>query len=261
MISAIFHRIRSDYFLSSRLREYELLLRTAIHKGYQHQTLTTFFRAHLAGTASSLLFLHRHDIDTDPDTARRFFEIEQRLGVRSSFYFRRSTLDIPLMKEIHAYGSEVGYHYEELATVCKRKNITNASKVVLHYPEIRQELSDNFNQLKDQLGFPMTSIASHGDFANRKLGIPNHAVVDELLLQSLGVELECYDQRLLTAYSVALSDTLAPHFYKPYSPFQALNDNNPIIFLLTHPRHWHCAPLWNTRENLTRLIEGWKFRN
>ena len=259
MISAMFHRIRSDYFLSSRLREYELLLRTAIDKGYQHQTLTTFFRAHLAGTASSLLFLHRHDIDTDPDTARRFFEIEQRLGVRSSFYFRRSTLDIPLMKEIHAYGSEVGYHYEELATYCKRNRIKSADGVKEFYPQIRSEFTVNFNRLQDKLGFKLKSVASHGDFVNRKIGVPNYSVLNQQLLSELGIEFECYDKRLLDAYSVALSDTLAPAFYKPNSPFESIRENRRVIYLLTHPRHWYCSPLSNTNENITRFVEGIKF--
>lgn len=261
MISSLLHRIQSDYFLSSRLGEYELLLRTALDQGYDHLTLSNFYHRVLSGTTSEKkIFIHRHDVDTDPATARRFFELEQRFGVRSSYYFRLSTVDIPLMREIHASGSEVGYHFEELASYCKQHKIIFATDVKTHYPEIRQQFTGNFRRLNDQLGFPMMSVASHGDFANRILGVPNYSFLDEEFLRSLGIEFECYDKRLLNSYSVALSDTLAPHFYKPYSPFVALRENHPVIYLLTHPRHWYCSPYWNTRENIKRIVEGFRFK-
>lgn len=261
MISSLLYRIKSDYFLSSRLGEYELLLRTALDQGYMHQTLSGFYHGLLEGTiAEKKIFIHRHDIDTDPATARRFFQLEQRLGVRSSYYFRLSTVDITLMREIHASGSEVGYHFEELATYCKQHRIISATDVKTHYPEIRRQFAANLLRLNDQLGFSMTSVASHGDFANRILGVPNYSFLDDEFQRSLGIEFECYDKRLLNAYSIAVSDTLAPHFYKPYSPFVALRENHPVIYLLTHPRHWYCSPSCNTRENIKRFVEGLKFQ-
>ncbi|MEY4595334.1 MAG: hypothetical protein RIQ47_1744 [Bacteroidota bacterium] len=259
MIGNLFHRIRSDYFLSSRMNEYKLLLQTALDTGYSHQTLPEFFNSVISGKRDGKIFIHRHDIDTDPATARRFFEIEQKLGVRSSFYFRLSTLDIPLMKEIHGYGSEVGYHYEELATFCKRNKVKSSERVNEFYPQIRTDFTNNFNRLQDKLGFKLKSVASHGDFVNRKIGVPNYSVLNQQLLSELGIEFECYDKRLLDAYSMALSDTISPNFYKPNSPFESIRESRQVIYLLTHPRHWYCSPLSNTHENITRLVEGIKF--
>mgnify|MGYP006145381963 CR=1 FL=1 len=70
----------------------------------------------LAPRELPVVLVHRHDIDTDLPTARRMFALEQKHGVRASYYFRLSTLDFGLMRDIERYGSEASYHYEEIAT-------------------------------------------------------------------------------------------------------------------------------------------------
>lgn len=67
----------------------------------------------------------RHDIDSDIKIARRMFEIEKKLNVKSTFNFRLCTMDKKLIYDILEYGSEVGYHYEEIAQYCKdNRNIS-----------------------------------------------------------------------------------------------------------------------------------------
>ncbi len=69
----------------------------------------------------------RHDVDTDPGTAAAMWDIERELGVESSYFFRLSTLAPALMADIAAGGSEASYHYEEVATVAKRRRLRTPS--------------------------------------------------------------------------------------------------------------------------------------
>ena len=115
--------------LPNRLGEYEKLNRQIQEQGYIFKTTLDFFndavRLHKTQTK---VFIHRHDIDTDAKTARRFFESEQKLGIKTSYYFRLNTIDIGLMKKIAAADHEVGYHYEELAQYCKDHKIKTQDK-------------------------------------------------------------------------------------------------------------------------------------
>ena len=53
--------------------------------------------------------------------------------------------------------------------------------------------------------------ASHGDFANRAVGIPNHYLLQsEGLCDCLGIEFEAYDSKLMAPVIARLSDGLYP---------------------------------------------------
>ncbi|MFZ9956219.1 MAG: hypothetical protein ACO3E1_08835 [Flavobacteriales bacterium] len=257
----IFNRIYSDYLLPSRLKEYDALLQKANANGYLHVTISQFYNLIQKGelSADQKYFIHRHDIDTDVPTARAMFEIEKKNGVKSSWYFRRSTIDIPLMREIHEYGSEVGYHYEELSDFCKKHRIKSVEKVKENYEKIRSLFKKNFLDLEEQCGFEIKSVASHGDFVNRHLGLPNHSFVNQDLLKELAVDFECYDEVLLKNYQNILSDTIYPSFYKPHNPFQLIDEGKIRIYLLSHPRHWRKAIWINTIDNIQRFIEGLRY--
>ncbi len=258
---AIFNRIYSDYLLPSRLKEYDSLLQEANTNGYLHVTISHFYSLIQKGelSAEQKYFIHRHDIDTDVSTARAMFEIEKKNGVKSSWYFRRSTFDIELMKEIHNYGSEVGYHYEELSDFCKKHRMKSVDKVKENYEAIRALFKENFIDLEKRCGFKINSIASHGDFVNRKLGLPNHSFVNKSLLQELDIDFECYDDILLKNYQNILSDTIYPRFYKPQNPLQLIDEGKIRIYLLSHPRHWRKAIWINTVDNIQRFIEGIRY--
>jgi hypothetical protein len=258
-LKKIWNRIYADYLMPSRLDEYERLLQASIEAGYQHVTLPAFYALCKNKALSGKYFIHRHDIDTDPKTARKMFNLERNLGIRSSYYFRLSTLDVPLMKEIHQYGSEVGYHYEELATYCKRHRILSPKNLTLHHQEIRDQFELNVRAVTDLVGFPIRTIASHGDFANRKLGVPNYAFIDREFMDRLNIDFECYDPFLISHYNETISDTTYPMYYKPYSPVEALKRNPKVIYLLTHPRHWRTAPWLNFLDTVHRIREGVSF--
>ena len=98
------------------------------------------------------------------------------------------------MSEIHEYGSEVGYHYEEIATYSKRFGLRSKQEVFQNINNIRDEFERNFVNLEKRLGFKLKTVASHGDFANRKLGIANTLILDDKeLRERLSIECETYD--------------------------------------------------------------------
>ena len=100
-------RLYGDYLLPSRLREYELLLSLALSAGYETLPLGEFVT--LEALPDRVLLL-RHDIDSEIATAKRMWQIEERLGVRGTWFFRLSTWDDALIAAIAAGGSEIGYH-------------------------------------------------------------------------------------------------------------------------------------------------------
>ena len=58
----------------------------------------------------------RHDVDFKPIYALRLAEIEEEMGLRSTYYFRYvdGVFDLEIMKKIEQMGHEIGYHYETL---------------------------------------------------------------------------------------------------------------------------------------------------
>lgn len=264
-MTVMLNRVYADYLMPSRLGEYESLLHAATAAGYTQLSVRDFFRRLRRGQqpgspTAERLFVHRHDIDSDLRTAKKMFAIESRHGVRASYYFRLCTLDYGFMREIEAAGSEASYHYEEVADFAKRHHLRSAEAVRQHFPEIRELFARNLGQIVDRLGFPIATVASHGDFVNRRLKVINHELLrDEALRQRCGIECESYDAELLRCFDVYISDRKYPVYYHPITPFDALGKYQHIC-LLTHPVQWETNWLENSRCNLRRLVEEMAWR-
>ncbi|MBZ2207627.1 hypothetical protein I4X03_010180 [Massilia sp. R798] len=251
-------RLYSDYLMPSRLPAYEQFIIAARELGYTQTSLRDFHASISRGSVheEQKVVVHRHDIDTDLRTARKLFELEKKYQIRSSFYFRLSTLDFSFMREIEDYGSEASYHYEELATFAKKHRIRDAACIQARMPEIRESFSRNFRAIERQLGAKMTTVASHGDFANRRLKLNNTEVLnDQQLRDSCGIRCEAYDQALLQSFDFYVADRPHPKYYHPSHPNDALGTYQRICFL-THPRQFETNWIANTRDNLFRLYEG-----
>jgi hypothetical protein len=101
----------------------------------------------------------------------------------------------------------------------------------------------------------LSTVASHGDFANRRLDVNNYEILeDHALRQRCGIECETYDHKLLSHFDVYISDRPHPRYYHPKSPFAALRESNRICFL-THPVQWETNWAESTRSNLRRLYQ------
>ena len=121
-------RIYEDYFKPSRLPDYKRVLKAFRDAGYHMVGILDLHNMVMGGGITGKVFVNRHDIDTSPKVAREMFEIEKEVyGHEGSvtYYFRDSTIDKKLIKDIENYGYETGYHYEELATIEKKNKLKN----------------------------------------------------------------------------------------------------------------------------------------
>lgn len=64
----------------------------------------------------------RHDVDKKPFMAQRTAELEEKLGIKGTYYFRVKNNGVPEeeIRRIVALGHEIGYHYEDMNT-CQGK--------------------------------------------------------------------------------------------------------------------------------------------
>jgi hypothetical protein len=257
----IARRLHGDYLQRERLDDLRSLLRGALDHGYRTMTLSAFAegpatRPPLAGKRILLL---RHDVDTDVRRAQRMWEIEQQLGIVGSYFFRRSTWDVGFMHELAAAGCDVGYHYEELATVVKERGAASADEARALLDAARARLRAAVPELRASTGLALDVFAAHGDFANRAVGVSNVELPsDPGLRAELGVRLEAYDVE--PHVSARSSDGFPPQGWRPEDPMRAIRRGERVIVVLLHPRSWGGAPAANAHADLVRLREGCAYR-
>ena len=142
------------------LKTYIHLLQTFKSHNYRFLPFSNYIRLNNLSTSppsSSValakeyrpLIILRHDVDRLPGNALRFAQIEYKLEIKGSYYFRAvpESWDERIIKEIHDLGHEIGYHYENLTTcngdmnkaiedfkynLEKLRNLTPVSTICMH---------------------------------------------------------------------------------------------------------------------------------
>lgn len=257
-------RLYEDYLKKSRLKEYEKLLVSARDSGYKMLSIIDFYYMMTQGKVNEIdkIIVNRHDIDTSPKVAKEMFDIERRVyGNEGSatYYFRKSTYDENLIKSIDKYGYEVGYHYEEIATVEKKIKTKNIDLLMKFFPEIKKMFLNNIFDFREKSGCKVVSVASHGDFVNVKLNFQNK----ELLLngdvrKEAGIIVEAYDDIIEKNITHRYADQiLLADFTK--SVLEGIMRNERIILMLTHPRNWKVDMRANTIDNVLRAVDGFLY--
>jgi hypothetical protein len=261
-VASIPRRVHRDYLQPERLAELDRLLRLALDQGYVATTLSSFaeLEADSVGEAPARILLLRHDIDSDVARARRIWVVEQQLGITGSWFFRRSTWDVVFMRELAEAGCDVGYHYEELATLIKERGAGSAAEARRLIGPARALLSASIGPLRADSGLPLDVFAAHGDFANRAVGVSNvELLADPGFRAAIGARLEAYD--IESRVDARASDGGLPHqYWWPLDPADALRRGERVVELLLHPRAWGAARAENARADLHRLSEGWRYR-
>ncbi len=259
----IAHRVFADFLMPSRLDLYRQLLEQFQCAGYRIVSIESMADL-VAGRGvdgDQRYLILRHDIDTDAGTARRMFEIERQIGAAGSYFFRLSTLDVALMQEIAYAGANASYHYEEIATIAKRRRLRTTDEARACLPEARALFLRNVEALRRRTGLPMDVVASHGDFVNRRLGIPNWELLsDEAFRDEAAIRLETYDEIAMRPVDSRFNDTLYPRYWVPGHPVGAISQGVRVIYLLVHPRHWCVARVVNARDDANRIVEAMRYR-
>ncbi|GAJ01979.1 unnamed protein product, partial [marine sediment metagenome] len=93
------------------LEKYEELLQTL--EDFRIFTVLSY----LEERPKSNFVILRHDVDRKPLNALRMAELENRRGIKSTYYFRsvKGVFNPKIIRKIHGLGHEVGYHYETLS--------------------------------------------------------------------------------------------------------------------------------------------------
>ncbi len=256
---AVWDRLYGDFLMPSRLPAYRDLLVLALDAGYTVVSVERFWA--LLGSAAvdpaARYLVLRNDVDTGPATAAAMWRIERALGIAGSYYFRLSTLDLGLMAEIAAGGGEASYHYEELATVAKRHRARTREAALALVPEAQDRFAANLGRLRARTGLPFATVASHGDFANRHLGLMNWTLLVEPAFRTAqGIELETYDDAFMRHVTSRHADMTYPAFWTTEAPDAALRRGEPVVYLLVHPRAWRVERGFNLRDDVRRVYEG-----
>ena len=195
--------------------------------------------------------------------ARELFEIEKLVyGQEGSatYYFRESTIDKKLIRDIEDYGYEVGYHYEELATYEKRKKFKNVEKIREALPECRQMFLDDIKRFRNVTGSPCLTVASHGDFINTKYKIQNVEILKDDETRKLArIIAEAYDKEVNECVQARFADQILLGRF-PKEVLRGIEDDNQVIMTLTHPRNWKVDIGANTKDNILRFWEGYKYK-
>jgi hypothetical protein len=254
-------RVYGDYLQRERLNDLLAFLEAAVDHGYATMTLSAFadrVRTRCQQPGDRILLL-RHDIDSNVPRARRMWEAERSLGMVGSYFFRRSTWDLDFMLELSSAGCDVGYHYEELATLIKRHGVATATETRELLGPSRARLRSTITALRADTGLPLDVLAAHGDFVNRAVGVSNREMLSDPCLRArIGVRLEAYDVE--THVSARVADGVPPDGWRPHDPMDAIRRGDSVVAVLLHPRSWGRAPLDNARADLHRLGEGCAYR-
>lgn len=261
VLHTAYHHTWQNFLMPDRLEEYRALLRAIAVRGYRFLTMEEFaahVRADRRETDSVCVL--RNDVDSDPGGAGRMFEIDRAEGARATYYFRLATIDRGVIERMRASGAEVGYHFEELASYAKQAGIRTKAGIEAHIPAIRDMFRGNVTRFTEAAGVAPRTVAAHGDFANRRLGVTNNHIVDRALLDEFGIVAETYEPWLMSAVTVRLADRAAPVWWHPMPPEKALRSTPAVLYILVHPRQWVRNPWGNSALDVRRGAEELAYR-
>lgn len=218
---------------------YHRLCQNIIDSGYEVHTVENYLRKR----PQSGFVILRHDVDSRPEKALKIAEIESKMNVKSTYYFRfTKDIFIPeIIERIRSLGHEVGYHYEVLSRT--HGNFEDAIKL------FKYELGE-FNKI-----CKINTICMHGSVLsvhdNRELwnlyDFRDFDIAGEAYL-SVGEDLHYFsDTGWEWSERHKMRDILPFNNGGPQvSTTDDLQDviiNNKLknIYLLVHPGNWACS--------------------
>ena len=253
------------YFQNNRLQEYENIIKKALEKDYEVISLRDFVEDKYKKDKKLLIL--RHDVDHFSDGTKMMFEVEKKYGVTSSFYFRNTTFEAKLMKDIEKYGSEASLHFEPIADFVKANGITSKEELE-SYKDWKQRclniLKSDLERFRNLLDILCITIASHGEYENRLVKIPNNYLTEDLRVYDyLGIKLEAYNKDFISKITCYISDIpieINEGYRYGVTPFEAIEKEEKLILFLTHPNHWHYNKFKQFKKLIKVLLKGREYK-
>ncbi len=251
-------RLFIEYFKNNRISEYDNIIKKAIDNNYEIISLRDYIEERY--DEEKKLFILRHDIDHFSDGTKMMFNIEKKYGVTSSFYFRNSTYEPKLMKEIEVYGSEASLHFEPIADFVKA-NPSIKTKDNLFKTDFQDKclsiLKADLDRFRFLCDLPCVTIASHGERENSLVQTPNNYLTEDIsTYKYLGIKLEAYNKEMLDKVTCYISDVPIEEnggFRYGITPIEAIENGEEFIMFLSHPNHWHYST-WRQCKKLVKVL-------
>lgn len=230
--------IARTVLLNQRLAYYRYILEYAVSHDYIVTPLEEFYS--LSDRRNAKHFVLRHDVDYSGISTRKMFELERKMGFRSTYYFRNSTVDIDLIKEMISSGYEVGLHFETIADYIKDNACIKREEIDLSQCE--KNLEEDILHFESLIGAKINSICSHGAPENRRLNISNNTLTENQVLSKYGVLFEAYDREMYdnSVDCHVMDGTILINYGFAYkdTPISAIDQGHQNIVFLSHPNHW-----------------------
>ena len=250
-------RLFFKYFKNNRIDEYENIIKKAKKNNYEVISLRDYIEQNY--DENRKIFVLRHDIDHFPDGTKMMFEVEKKHGVTSSFYFRNSTFEPKLMKDIEAYGSESSLHFEPIADFIKA-NPHIGTREDLFKTDFQERclkiLKLNLDRFRLLVDIPCATIASHGEYENSLVQTPNNYLTEDISTYDyLEIKLEAYNREMIDRVTCYISDVpieINGGYKYGVTPIEAIENNEVFIMFLSHPNHWH----YSRYKQLKKLIKS-----
>lgn len=229
------------------LHTYQKLLLALKNAGYVFVT----FEEWCGGKKDGKIVILRHDIDRKAHRSLAIADIENTLGIKSTYYFRASKdeKETDNIKKIAALGHEIGYHYHDLSTFegDLLKSIEHFENQLIYFRQF----------------YPLRTICMHGSPTSK---YDNRDLWKEYDYKDFGIIGEPYFDFLTQPQTVYFTDTarmwdgekynirdkaivdsrtLKPDLHNSgiHSTFDLikwLEKNNSLnsIMITTHPQRW-----------------------
>lgn len=246
------------YLQNNRINEYDAILQKAKKSNYNIISLRDYIEEKY--DRDKKLFILRHDVDHPSYGTKMIFEVEKKHRVTASYYFRNSTYEPKLMKEIEAYGNESSLHFEPIADFVKA-NPEIKNKEDLLKTDFQERclkiLKVNLERFRLLCDIPCITIASHGERENTLVSTPNNFLTEDISTYDyLGIKLEAYNKEMISKVTCYISDVpieINGGYRYGTHPFEAIERGEEFIMFLTHPNHWHYSK-WKQFKKLVKVI-------
>jgi len=120
---------------------------------------------------------------------------------------------------------------------------------------LKEQFRANLVYFRAETGAASQTVAAHGDFLNRRLGVDNNVFLDQELMDELGIVAEVYQSWLWQSAFARVADRPFPLCWRPHSPEMALAKEPRVLWLVLHPRQWVRDAWANTRADITRTSQ------